>query len=92
MGIVREAVRPIGSWREPPLSVRVVSPLNKVIFRRVRIAAIATAAASTSPTAAESALRVWSGEGGTDGDSIICQIVGQRERHFAEWSNGIYLA
>ena len=89
MGIVREAVRPMG--RAPPLSVRVVSPLNKVIFRRVRIAAIATAAASTSPTAAESALRVWSG-GGTDGDSIICQIVGQRERHFAEWSNGIYLA
>ena len=88
MGIVREAVRPMG--RAPPLSVRVVSPLNKVIFRRVRIAAIATAAASTSTTA-ESAQRVWSG-GGTDGDSIICQIVGQRERHFAEWSNGIYLA
>ena len=57
-----------GRERDCALSVRVVSPLNKVIFRRVRIAAIATTTAST----AEREQGTWRGRGmETD---TICQI------------------
>ena len=88
MGIVREAVRPMGRGPASALCASSESTQQGYFPESAHCGHCDRRRKYVD----DGGKRAEGMEWGTDGDSIICQIVGQRERHFAEWSNGIYLA